>query len=171
MKFYQKIVPVMFCIMYSVSIFGVDEFHEIIESPLYTETAHIKPYPSWLRKLLSYELELDDNHPNSWKINREIPYLKKNLFDNVSIGLQGTITLSSIVMLFRGKILLPISFLVVFGVIGVTFGRSRSFKYKFLRLFGEKITKLFEPRTYIESLSLNISINENQDSFSVIGRR
>jgi len=59
MKFYQIIVPVMFCFMYSATIFGSEkayldcDVYELMEEfvDLYKETAHVKPYPPFLRKL------------------------------------------------------------------------------------------------------------------------
>jgi len=81
MKFCRTIVPVILCIMYTAPIFGAEEdiFRDIgvklgvdigvdvpgviksfhMEKKFYKETAHIKPYPPFLRRLISTTALID----------------------------------------------------------------------------------------------------------------
>jgi len=59
-KFHQAIAPVILCIMYIAPIFGAERAivpFRRSSRVSYKQTAHIKPYPSFLRKFISSSLE------------------------------------------------------------------------------------------------------------------
>jgi len=191
MKFNQNMVPVMLCIMYSATLFGAKfekkvtlsdlgpDIYGLIDEfavDLYKETAHIKPYPFFLRKVLSYHYQ-QGNYGGPEDGMFEIANPNYAL---VAIFFQGSYSVAvSMMYIGVGAILFPflskpVAYKMFFTgssilFLGETFRQFYTRVEIYGRLYEKIINRLFKSRTYIESLPLSISVDSDQDSFYVTG--
>lgn len=169
MKFYQTVVPVIFCIVYSATIFGSKkatlpylgpDIHGLIEEfteDLYKETTHIKPYSSFLRKVLVYHpIHGDYGGPSEGTFEIANPGSKLGLMLVLGAGIFHAEVVGRWLERFnfsfakRDLILL-----------GTSIGNI--FMYDLI------ISKLLKFRMYIESPPLNIFVKSDQGFFCVTG--